>query len=111
MHFNDCNSILKSGKYYVRNCPTAQAISFTVDTTVLKEVETVNETAATITAPVTADPEPTVGVVTENVAALKLANGKNESTVIVDSPGLAPYPASLALAQHHLHSPCSHCLA
>jgi hypothetical protein len=37
---------------------------------------------------VTADPKPAVGVVTENVAALKLANGKNESTCIVNWPVL-----------------------
>jgi ribonucleoside-diphosphate reductase subunit M1 len=102
MHFYGWKSGLKTGMYYLRTRPAAQAIQFTVDAAVLKEVKAANETAkvanraktaAAVTLPAAAAPEPAVAVVTKDVASLKLVDGTSgmaRKPELTDSPVLAP---------------------
>ncbi|KAH7098369.1 ribonucleotide reductase alpha subunit [Auriculariales sp. MPI-PUGE-AT-0066] len=93
MHFYGWKKGLKTGMYYLRTRPAAQAIQFTVDQSVLKEVKANNASAA---APAPAPPkaviktEPAVETVTNGVAALAV---KSEP----ESPKLPPaQPAAVA---------------
>ncbi|KAF8811061.1 PFL-like glycyl radical enzyme, partial [Phlegmacium glaucopus] len=68
MHFYGWKKGLKTGMYYLRTRPAAQAIQFTVDQSLLKEVKKQNAMASTTRAATTTAPttpsKPTNGILT-----------------------------------------------
>jgi ribonucleoside-diphosphate reductase subunit M1 len=73
MHFYGWKKGLKTGMYYLRTRPAAQAIQFTVDQSVLKEAKTANTKAASVTAAV-------------------VDRGSRRSAVVINLPSPLPSP-------------------
>ena len=72
MHFYGWKRGLKTGIYYLRTKPSAQAIQFTIDAATQKQAK--DNAAAAKTKPVAPAPTPSVSAVTSTMSRVSLAN-------------------------------------
>jgi ribonucleoside-diphosphate reductase subunit M1 len=91
MHFYGWKAGLKTGMYYLRTRPAAQAIQFTVDTALLKEVKAQNEvkqqTARSLKVTANAEALPTsTSPPPAEVKGTAFINGINNASIISPSP-------------------------
>lgn len=107
MHFYGWKKGLKTGMYYLRTRPAAQAIQFTVDQSLLKEAKKQNATAGTARAAVTT----TASVVATPATPLKSVATSSgiltPASSLASSPSPSPLIASTAPTQAIKEEPVS----
>ena len=89
MHFYGWKAGLKTGMYYLRTRPAAQAIQFTVDTELLKEVKA-NQAKQKQPAPTKTTPAASTTIVEQPSTTVPAANADGTASKTSDGAPLTP---------------------